>query len=63
VSIGMNEADLRARLGKPSHDRRGLIGWLYTGDTDDGGEVNARLWVRVEGGKVVALDLWQSTAL
>jgi hypothetical protein len=62
LAIGMAESDLRAKLGKATYDRAGVIGWLFSGKTGEG-EVNSHLWVKVAGGRVTGFEMAQATSL
>ncbi|HVY89320.1 MAG TPA: hypothetical protein VG942_10660 [Hyphomonadaceae bacterium] len=62
LSLGMTEEALRTLLGKPSYAKNGIIGYVFE-QTAGQGQVSARLWVRIDGGKISALDLGQVTTL
>lgn len=62
VAVGMDEAALRATMGKASYDRSGVVGWYFEKKLEEG-VTSAQLWVRIEGGKVSALAINMVTGL
>lgn len=66
LKLGMTTAELTAKLGAPSYQKDGLLGFVHIRRTvtrdDVPATVNASVWAQVTGGKVVLISLGQNTS-
>jgi hypothetical protein len=62
LALKMSGEDLKAKVGKASYDRYGLVGFSYVTPRIGGGTRTAQVWAAVSHGKVGALRLAQFTS-
>jgi hypothetical protein len=61
LALGMTGESLKAKVGTPSYDKEGLLGFVYDSPIVGGGERSAAVWAAVDNGKVGLLGLSQFT--
>jgi hypothetical protein len=61
LALGMTGDSLKAKVGTPSYDKAGLVGFVYASRIVEGGSRSAAVWAAVDNGKVGLLGLTQFT--
>lgn len=61
LALGMTGETLKAKVGTPSYDKEGLVGFVYASSIVEGGTRQAAVWAAVDNGKAGLLGLTQFT--
>jgi len=64
LKLGMSSDAMRAELGAPSYDQKGLVGYVFTGPVargGNGGVTGATIWTAVNDGRIGLINVVQLT--